>query len=68
MKKLFQIIGILTLMIGSFILTNKVQTVSRNTDELLTEIKSKKDGYKENAIEPMIIPQKSKNAIAKIKI
>ncbi|MBR2588313.1 MAG: polysaccharide deacetylase family protein [Bacilli bacterium] len=54
MKKLFQIIGILTLMIGSFILTNKVQTVSRNTDELLTEIKSKKDGYKENAIEPMI--------------
>lgn len=54
MKKTFQIIGVLTLMIGSFILTNEVQTVSKNTDELLSEIKRKKDGYKENAIEPMI--------------
>lgn len=54
MKKIFQIIGVLTLMTGSFILTHEVQTVSKNTDQLLNEIKSKKDGYKENAIEPMI--------------
>ena len=54
MKKIFQIIGALTLMTGSFILTYEVQTVSKNTDQLLNEIKSKKDGYKENAIEPII--------------
>lgn len=41
-------------MIGSFIYTDKVTTTSKLTDTLLTEIKSKKDGYKENAIEPII--------------
>lgn len=51
---MFQMIGIITIMIGSFILTSKVRTVSKETDELLNEIKSKKDGYKENAIEPYI--------------
>lgn len=41
-------------MIGSFLFTYKVQTASKMTDELLNEIKSKKDGYKENPIEPYI--------------
>ena len=54
MKKIFQIVGITTLMIGSFLFTYKVQTASKMTDELLNEIKSKKDGYKENPIEPYI--------------
>lgn len=54
MKKIFQVIGVLTLMIGSFIYTEKVQKASKNSDALLNEIKSKKDGYKENAIEPII--------------
>lgn len=54
MKKFFQIIGLLTLMIGSFIYTEKVGTTAKLSDTLLTEIKSKKDGYKENAIEPII--------------
>lgn len=54
MKKFFQFIGILTLMIGSFVYTEKVQETSKLTDSLLSEIKSKKDGYKENAIEPII--------------
>ncbi len=54
MKKFFQSIGIITLMIGSFILTDKVETTSKLSDVLLSEIKSKKDGYKENAIEPLI--------------
>lgn len=54
MKKIFQIVGITTLMLGSFIFTYKVQTTSKMTDELLNEIKSKKDGYKENPIEPYI--------------
>ena len=47
-------VGIFTLMVGSFVLTSEVRMASRETDELLTEIKSKKDGYKENAMEPYI--------------
>ena len=54
MKNFFQSIGIITLMIGSFILTDQVQMTSKQSDSLLNEIKSKKDGYKENAIEPFI--------------
>ena len=54
MKKFFQMIGILTLMVGSFVYTEKVGTTAKLNDTLLTEIKSKKDGYKENAIEPII--------------
>lgn len=54
MKKFFQMIGIIVLMFGSFIYTDKVQTASKTSDKLLNEIKSKKDGYKENAIEPII--------------
>lgn len=41
-------------MIGSFIYTDNVQKASVTSDTLLNEIKSKKDGYKENAIEPII--------------
>ena len=54
MKKFFQMVGILTLMVGSFVYTEKVGTTAKLNDTLLTEIKSKKDGYKENAIEPII--------------
>ena len=54
MKKIFQFIGIITLTIGSFIYTEKVAMTAKQTDSLLNEIKSKKDGYKENAIEPII--------------
>lgn len=54
LKKVFQMVGILTLMIGSFLLTSEVKTASKVTDTLLNEIKSKKDGYKENAIEPYV--------------
>ena len=54
MKNFFQNIGIITLMISSFILTDIVATTSKTSDSLLNEIKSKKDGYKENAIEPFI--------------
>lgn len=54
MKNFFQIIGIITLTIGSFIYTEKVSTTAKLSDDLLNEIKSKKDGYKENAIDPII--------------
>ncbi|MBR3209759.1 MAG: polysaccharide deacetylase family protein [Bacilli bacterium] len=54
MKKIFQIIGVITLMIGSFIYTENVQKASITSNTLLNEIKRKKDSYKENAIEPII--------------
>ena len=54
MKKFFRLVGIVTLMVGSFVYTEKVATTAKLSDELLIEIKSKKDGYKENAIEPII--------------
>ena len=54
MKKFFQMVGILTLMVGSFVYTEQVGTTAKLSDTLLNEIKSKKDGYKENAIEPII--------------
>lgn len=54
MKKIFQIVGVITLMIGSFVYAENVQKASISSDTLLNEIKSKKDGYKENAIEPII--------------
>ena len=41
-------------MAGSFIYTENVQKASTISDSLLKEIKTKKDGYKENAIEPII--------------
>lgn len=54
MKNFFQVIGVIVLMIGSFIYTENVEEASKTSDFLLNEIKSKKDGYKENAIEPII--------------
>lgn len=54
MKNFFQVVGVLVLMVGSFIYAEDVQKASKTSDPLLNEIKSKKDGYKENAIEPII--------------
>ena len=54
MKNFFQVVGVIVLMIGSFIYTEDVQKASKTSDSLLNEIKSKKDGYKENAIEPIV--------------
>ena len=47
MKKFFRLVGIVTLMVGSFVYTEKVATTAKLSDDLLIEIKSKKDGYKE---------------------
>ena len=54
MKNFFQVVGVIVLMVGSFIYTEDVQKASKTSDSLLNEIKSKKDGYKENAIEPIV--------------
>ena len=54
MKYIFQIIGILTLLIGSFIYSDKVSLASKNADTLLNEIKSKSINYKVEPSEPII--------------
>lgn len=54
MKNIFQIIGILVLLLGSFVYTNEVKTASVTTDSLLNEIKEKSANYKIPAKEPII--------------
>ena len=58
MKRFFQGIGITTLLFGSFMFTGRVAMTSKQTDALFNEILKKKDGYKENAIEPFIRDKK----------
>ena len=54
MKQSFQILGILTLLVGSFWYSNEVDTVAKLSDDLLNEIKSKSIDYKEKPINPII--------------
>lgn len=54
MKYMFQIIGILALIVGSFIYSDKVSLAAKNSDSLLNEIKSKSDNYKIEPSEPII--------------
>ena len=46
MKKLFQVIGIFTLLLGSFMYTDSVTTTSKLSDDLLNEIKEKSSSYR----------------------
>jgi len=54
MKQSFQILGIITLLVGSFIYNEKVGLVSKLNDDLLTEIKEKQNDYIEKPIEAII--------------
>lgn len=54
MKRSFQILGILTLLLGSYIYTDEVLLVSKTNDNLLTEIQEKKELYKQKPIQPII--------------
>ncbi len=54
MKKSFQILGIITLLVGSFIYNEKVGVVSKLNDDLLTEIKENQNNYKQKPIEATI--------------
>lgn len=54
MKQGFQILGILTLLIGSIIYTDKVGLVSKMSDDLLTEINEKSDNYEQKSVAPII--------------
>lgn len=54
MKNFFQIIGVIVLVIGSFVYTEEVSTTAKNTDELLQEIKKKSCNYKIDSSEAII--------------
>ena len=54
MKKTFQVIGIITLLFGSFLYTEEVATTSKLSDDLLNEIKTKADSYKVEPKEAII--------------
>lgn len=51
MKQSFQILGIITLVIGSFMYTEKVSTASKLSDDLLTEIEDKQENYNRQTVE-----------------
>lgn len=54
MKKFLQIIGVLTLFIGSFIYSDKVAYTSSETDQLLQKIKSYQGSYYKAPIEAIV--------------
>ena len=54
MKKVFQIIGLISLTCFSFFVTEKTTTVVSDMDEIMIEIKEKKDQYKTDPIDAKI--------------
>ena len=54
MKKIFQMIGLISLTCFSFFVTEKTALVVNNMDEIMIEIKSNKDNYKTNYINTKI--------------
>lgn len=54
MKHMFRIFGILVLVMGSFVYTDKVSMTAKSTDELLNEIRTKSINYKLEPVEPII--------------
>ena len=54
MKKIFQVIGLISLTCFSFFITDKTATVVNEMDEIMMEIKSKKNEYKTNYINATI--------------
>ena len=54
MKKTFQIIGLISLTLFSFFITDKTVTVVSEMDEIMMEIKAKKDEYKSDSIDATV--------------
>ena len=54
MKKIFQIIGLITLTCFSFFITEKTATVVNDMDDIMIEIKENKDKYKQSSIDAII--------------
>lgn len=55
MKKLFEIIGLLSLLCFSFIITEKTSLVVKNTDEIMMKIKEEYHKYKKDSKDATII-------------
>lgn len=54
MKKIFQIIGLISLTCFSFFITEKTALVVNNMDEIMVQIKDKKDQYKSDPVDAII--------------
>ena len=54
MKKVFQMIGLISLTCFSFFVTEQTATVVSDMDEIMIEIKDKKDDYKTDSIDAII--------------
>lgn len=54
MKQSFQVLGIITLLVGSFIYSEKVDIVSKTNDTLLMQIKEQQNKYKQSPIESKV--------------
>ena len=54
MKKIFQIIGLISLTCFSFFITEKTATVVSDLDNIMVEIKNNKDNYKTDSIDAII--------------
>ena len=54
MKKIFQLIGLISLTCFSFFMTEKTAMMVNEMDEIMIEIKAKKDNYKSNFVDAKI--------------
>ena len=54
MKKTFQMIGLISLTCFSFFITEKTAIVVNEMDQIMIEIKEKKDDYKTDSIDAVI--------------
>jgi len=54
LKKTFEIIGVLTLLLFSFVFTEKTAYVAINQDDLMKQIESVKEAYTTKILEPII--------------
>ncbi len=55
MKKLFEIIGLVSLMYFSFLITKKTEVVFENVDNIMIEIKEKSEKYNQQGMDAKII-------------
>ena len=58
MKKTFEVIGFLSLILFTFFYTSKITTVIKENDDLLIQLKEYQEQYKESAIDAVIIDNK----------
>lgn len=54
MKRLFEIIGLLSLVMFSFFMTNKTATVVKNMDDIMVQIKNNDQKYRKDSVDAVI--------------